>query len=141
MNTNDLQAVFDAYFKKAASSSQQLLGLEVECFLLRPQSPPDTPVADPEFVPFQPLPMEGAASIRKLLEALAELPEWQKVWEHPLPEESVPSRLLGLKQEDGSSISVEPGGQFELSDAPRGELQEIQSALEKFYTSLNNVLG
>ena len=140
MNTNDLQAVFDAYFKQAASSSQQLLGLEVECFLLRPQSPPDTPVADPEFVPFQPLPMEGAASIRKLLEALAELPEWQKVWEHPLPEESVPSRLLGLKQEDGSSISVEPGGQFELSDAPRGELQEIQSALEKFYTSLNNVL-
>ena len=62
MNTNDLQAVFDAYFKKAASSSQQLLGLEVECFLLRPQSPPDTPVADPEFVPFQPLPMEGAVS-------------------------------------------------------------------------------
>ncbi|MDP7317365.1 MAG: glutamate-cysteine ligase family protein, partial [SAR324 cluster bacterium] len=140
MNANDLQSVFDSYFKKAASSSQQLLGLEVECFLLRPQSPHDTPVADPEFVLFQPLPMEGAVSIHKLLEALAELPEWHEVWEYPLPEESVPSRLLGLKQEYGSSISVEPGGQFELSDAPRGELQEIQSSLAQFHTSLNHVL-
>ncbi len=141
MNANDLQSVFDAYFKKAATASQKLLGLEVECFLLLPKPAPEIPVADPQFVPFQPLPMDGEASIRTLLESLAERPEWQEVWEHPLPGESVPSRLLGLKHEDGSSITVEPGGQFELSDAPRGELQQIQGSVTHFHSALRGILG
>ena len=141
MNAFDLQSVFDSYFKQASAASQQLLGLETECFLLLPKSPPAFPEADSEFVPFQPLPMEGDASLKSLLESLAKLPQWQEVWEHPLPDEPVPSRLLGLKQEEGSSISVEPGGQFELSDAPRAALQEIQTELEQFHASLNAVLG
>ncbi|XP_002965328.2 glutamate--cysteine ligase, chloroplastic [Selaginella moellendorffii] len=47
--------------------------------------------------------------IAQLLEGLAERFNWQRVMEG--------DKIIGLKQ-DGQSISLEPGGQFELSGAP-----------------------
>lgn len=55
-----------------------------------------------------PLPYEGETSIRALLEGLQRF-DWQPVEENGF--------LIALKR-DGASVSLEPGGQFELSGAP-----------------------
>ena len=55
-----------------------------------------------------PLPYDGKPSIRILLEGLQRF-DWQPVEENGI--------LIALKR-DGASVSLEPGGQFELSGAP-----------------------
>jgi len=63
----------------------------------------------------RPLPYEGeGASVRKMLEGLQRF-GWEPVLEE--------SRPVALKREDGS-ITLEPGGQFELSGAPLETLHE-----------------
>ncbi|MEO1100333.1 MAG: glutamate-cysteine ligase family protein, partial [Pseudomonadota bacterium] len=57
----------------------------------------------------RPLPYEGEASVRAMLEGLRDRFNWSPI------EES--GNLIGLKK-DGASVSLEPGGQFELSGAP-----------------------
>jgi glutamate--cysteine ligase len=63
---------------------------------------------------FRPLPYEGPRGIRALLEGLTDRFGWQPVLEdgHPI--------ALTRRNEDGGecNISLEPGGQFELSGAP-----------------------
>jgi glutamate--cysteine ligase len=56
----------------------------------------------------KPLPYDGPTSIRALLEGLQRF-DWQPVEEK--------GHLIALKR-DGASVSLEPGGQFELSGAP-----------------------
>jgi glutamate--cysteine ligase len=56
-----------------------------------------------------PLPYAGEVSIQALLTGLAERFGWEPIREG--------ERLIGLKR-DGASVSLEPGGQFELSGAP-----------------------
>ena len=55
-----------------------------------------------------PLPYDGTTSIRAMLEGL------QRFGWHPVEESGY---LIALKR-DGASVSLEPGGQFELSGAP-----------------------
>lgn len=57
----------------------------------------------------RPLPYEGEASIRSMLEGLRDRFAWEPIEEGGF--------LIGLKK-DGASVSLEPGGQFELSGAP-----------------------
>ena len=57
----------------------------------------------------RPLPYEGEASIRAMLEGLRDSFGWEPIIEG--------GHLIGLKK-DGASVSLEPGGQFELSGAP-----------------------
>jgi glutamate--cysteine ligase len=57
---------------------------------------------------FRPLPYDGPAGIRALLEGLSDRFGWQKVLEGDNP--------IALVR-DGASVSLEPGGQFELSGA------------------------
>ncbi|MFC7291078.1 glutamate--cysteine ligase [Hirschia litorea] len=57
----------------------------------------------------RPVPYEGKASIRAMLEGLRDRFNWE-----PIEEEG---RIIGLKK-DGASVSLEPGGQLELSGAP-----------------------
>jgi glutamate--cysteine ligase len=57
----------------------------------------------------QPLPYDGPVSIRKLLDSMASQFGWSPIFEG--------ENIIGLKK-DGASISLEPGGQFELSGAP-----------------------
>jgi glutamate--cysteine ligase len=57
----------------------------------------------------RPVPYEGEASIRALLEGLRDRFGWDEIREGPT--------LIGLKK-SGASVSLEPGGQFELSGAP-----------------------
>lgn len=56
-----------------------------------------------------PLPYDGPTSIRAMLEGIRDRFGWGEVTEG--------GRLIGLKK-DGASVSLEPGGQFELSGAP-----------------------
>ncbi len=57
----------------------------------------------------KPLPYEGVRSIRALLEGLRERYGWASINEG--------DNLIGLEK-DGANISLEPGGQLELSGAP-----------------------
>ena len=57
----------------------------------------------------EPLPYEGACSIRAMLEGLRDAFGWEEVREA--------GNLIGLTK-NGANVSLEPGGQFELSGAP-----------------------
>ena len=56
-----------------------------------------------------PLPYEGDRSVRAMLQGLADRFNWEAIYEG--------DNLIALKK-DGASVSLEPGGQFELSGAP-----------------------
>ena len=57
----------------------------------------------------KPLPYEGERSIRAMLEGLRDRYGWDPVEEQ--------GHIIGLKK-DGANVSLEPGGQLELSGAP-----------------------
>ena len=76
---------------------------------------------------FQPLPFDGEQSISAILEGLQQRHGWQPVQEG--------RRLIGL-QKDNASISLEPGGQLELSGAP---LETIHETCDEVNTHLEQV--
>ncbi|WP_084395993.1 glutamate--cysteine ligase [Henriciella aquimarina] len=57
----------------------------------------------------KPLPYDGEVSVKAMLEGLRDRFGWESIIEG--------GYLIGLKK-DGASVSLEPGGQFELSGAP-----------------------
>ena len=59
---------------------------------------------------FKRLGYEDLNGIKTILNKIAEEEDWEKINEG--------NNLIGLKHKSGSSISLEPGGQFELSGAP-----------------------
>jgi len=63
----------------------------------------------------KPLPYEGERSIRVMLEGLRDRHNWAPVEEK--------GKLIGLEKE-GANISLEPGGQLELSGAPLETIHE-----------------
>ena len=63
----------------------------------------------------KPLPYEGKASVRAMLEGLRDRFGWEPIIEG--------GHLIGLKK-NGASVSLEPGGQFELSGAPLESIHE-----------------
>src|SRR5918992_788570 len=75
-----------------------------------------------EKIPFyvqdsSPVPYEGRRGIRTLLEGMQHLLGWQPIMEGDHP--------IGLYDvTGGGAISLEPGGQFELSGAPLATLHE-----------------
>ena len=76
-----------------------------------------------------PVPYEGPRSIRALLEGLRERHGWQPIMEG--------EALIGLKDEKGgSSITLEPGGQFELSGAA---LENLHQTCEEVHDHLAQV--
>ncbi len=62
-----------------------------------------------------PLPYEGERSIRAMLEGLRDRHNWAPVTEG--------DKLIGLEK-DGANVSLEPGGQLELSGAPVETIHE-----------------
>ncbi len=66
----------------------------------------------------RPVPYEGRASVRTMLEGLRDRFDWA-----PITEKGV---LIGLKK-NGASVSLEPGGQFELSGAPLEHIHQTCS--------------
>jgi glutamate--cysteine ligase len=82
-----------------------------------------------EKIPFykadaSPVPYDGGTGIRALLEGLQERTGWAPIMEGDHP--------IGLADEtDGGAISLEPGGQFELSGAPLKTLHETAQETAK----------
>ncbi len=82
-----------------------------------------------EKVPFRveghaPVPYEGDHGIRALIEGMANLNGWE-----PILDEGHP---IGLADEaGGGAISLEPGGQFELSGAPVASVHETADELAR----------
>ncbi|WP_101340114.1 glutamate--cysteine ligase [Cereibacter azotoformans] len=68
-----------------------------------------------------PLPYEGEASVRVVLEGLRDRFGWTPVMEK--------DAIIGLSRE-GANISLEPGGQLELSGAPLATVHETRAELE-----------
>jgi glutamate--cysteine ligase len=76
----------------------------------------------------RPLPYEGKASIHAMLEGLAEQFGWQRVEEQ--------GKLIALVDDSGASITLEPGGQLELSGAL---LDNVHKTCDEVYTHLRQV--
>ncbi|OYX43521.1 MAG: glutamate--cysteine ligase [Rhodobacterales bacterium 32-67-9] len=74
-----------------------------------------------------PLPYDGPRSIRAMLEGMQQRFGWEPVYEQ--------GHIIGLTQ-DGANISLEPGGQLELSGAP---LETIHQTCDEVNEHLREV--
>ncbi len=75
----------------------------------------------------KPVPYGGENGIRAILEKLSEEKGWEILRENDLP--------IGLKG-DGASVSLEPGGQFELSGAP---LDNVHQTCDEVHAHLEAI--
>lgn len=76
-----------------------------------------------------PLPYEGDVSIKALLEGLQRF-DWEPVYEK--------GYLIALKR-DGASVSLEPGGQFELSGAPLEHIHQTCAEVSRHLREVKEV--
>ena len=77
----------------------------------------------------KPLPYDGPRSIRAMLEGLRDRYDWTPVEEA--------GKIIGLEK-DGANVSLEPGGQLELSGAP---LETIHETCDEVNEHLRQVKG
>ncbi len=83
-------------------------------------------------VPYEGEPEAGRGGIRALLDGLRERQGWESIEEDGCP--------IGLSNDDiGGAISLEPGGQFELSGAPLRTLHEAEAELATHLENLKAV--
>jgi len=85
--------LLQAFMPTSASQNKKAIGVELEKFFLKASD-------------FSPLPWSGDQSIQTLLKALADQYHWQPEWQG--------DDITALMR-DGDLISIEPGGQIELS--------------------------
>lgn len=116
LTTEQILATFAAY---GADPTQQLVGGEFERILVRPDG--------------SPVFYDDADGISWLLSSLAERdPSWEIVREGSNP--------IALYRANGANITLEPGGQFELSGAPYATLAELVDELSAHREALLSVL-
>jgi len=80
----------------------------------------------------KPVPYAGQASVKAVLEGLRDRFNWTPVLEA--------GELIGLHR-DGANISLEPGGQLELSGAPLASVVETEAELQNHLTEVEAVAG
>jgi glutamate--cysteine ligase len=80
---------------------------------------------------FKPVPYDGRPGIRLLLESMARF-GWQPILEG--------ENIIGLSQ-NGASLSLEPGGQFELSGAPLKTVHETCTEVNTHQRQVREVAG
>jgi glutamate--cysteine ligase len=78
----------------------------------------------------KPLPYEGAPSIRAMLEGLRDRFGW-----HPIMEGA---SIIGLEK-DGANVSLEPGGQLELSGAPLETIHQTCDEVNRHLAEVREV--
>ena len=78
-----------------------------------------------------PLPYEGPCSIRAMLEGLRDRYGW-------LPVEEA-GKIIGLSYKDGANISLEPGGQLELSGAQLNTIHETCDEVNEHLREVRSV--
>lgn len=81
---------------------------------------------------YQPIPYEGERGIASILEAMASEDGWDRIYEG--------QNLIALAK-DGASITLEPGGQLELSGAPLRTIHETCSEFHGHLELVRNVSG
>ncbi|QCO56348.1 glutamate--cysteine ligase [Pseudorhodobacter turbinis] len=79
-----------------------------------------------------PLPYDGPRSVRAMLEGLRDGFGWSAVEEQ--------GHLIGLER-NGANISLEPGGQFELSGAPLETVAQTAAELDNHLAEVAQVAG
>ena len=111
-----------AYLAEGCKPREQWrIGTEHEKFGFRHQD-----LAPPPYAP---------GGIRAVLDGLAG-PEWQAI-----SELGQPIGLKGRGRHQGSSISLEPGGQFELSGAPLRTLHETRAEMDGHFATVSALAG
>src|SRR5690606_7946217 len=78
----------------------------------------------------RPIPYDGPRSVRAVLEALAERFGWEPVTEG--------GHIIGLTR-DGANVSLEPGGQLELSGAPLETIHETCDEVNEHLAQVKSV--
>src|SRR3989440_3186319 len=80
----------------------------------------------------EPVPYEGRRSIRSLLVGMQHLLGWEPITDGP--------NIIGLADvTGGGAISLEPGGQFELSGAPLATIHQTASELTAHLAQLREI--
>ena len=102
----DKAQLVDWLKQQEADAENWLIGTEHEKFLFQKGS-------------FRPVSYEGEMGIGEILSRLAE--------KHTMTPISEKGYIIGLKDGQGGSITLEPGGQFELSGAPLKNLHQTCS--------------
>ena len=83
-------------------------------------------------VPYEGLPARGQGGIRALLEEMQKRLGWAPVNDGP--------NIIGLYDAtSGAGISLEPGGQFELSGAPFDNIHQTSAELDSHFSALEAV--
>lgn len=77
-----------------------------------------------------PVPYDGPRSIRALLEGLRDRFGWTPVLEQ--------ENIIGLTR-NGANVSLEPGGQFELSGAPLASIHEVRAEFDQHMAEVKAV--
>jgi len=132
MTTEELKSIFQSYCSKDVNSpGKKLFGLEYENFVMIPKRN-DTAKT------FEPLQVEGDKGVFRILENLADL---TKEDNDPLEKVYEKEMLLALKRPSGAKITIEPGGQIELSDAPRNSLSESNESLQNYLRLLKKAVA
>ncbi len=78
-------------------------------------------------------PPYAPGGIRALLDGMASA-EWEEI-----PDAGLPIGLKGIGARAGASISLEPGGQFELSGAPLRTLHDTKAELDEHCTTVSTL--
>src|SRR3984957_19149015 len=79
-----------------------------------------------------PVPYDGARGIRALLEGMRERLGWEPIVDG--------DNLIGLfDAADGGAISLEPGGQFELSGAPFETVHQTAAEIDAHLRQVNDI--
>jgi len=132
MTLEELKSLFLGYCRKEnGTPDKQLFGLEYENFVMVPNN-------DDGEECFHPLPVEGESGVFRVLENLVEL---TKNSDDPLEKVYEKDMLLALISPAGSKITVEPGGQIELSDAPRKSLLDAYNSLQDYLKLLEKAVS
>ncbi|PNG26680.1 glutamate--cysteine ligase [Methylocella silvestris] len=82
--------------------------------------------------PYQGKPEEGLGGVRALLLGMRDKQGWSEICDG--------ENIIGLLDErGGGAISLEPGGQFELSGAPLATIHETDAELDRHFSALKSV--
>ncbi len=132
MNSKDLISLFQGYCqKKDGHHEQKLYGLEYENFVFVPDQ-------DRSQNNYRPISIEGENGVNQILENLVEVTKdeddpFEKVYENDM--------LLALKSKAGAKITIEPGGQVELSDAPRASIADSHHSFDLYLQQLKKAIS
>ena len=109
--------LIETFHSYGAPRSRWLVGGEFERAVVRPNG--------------QPVGYHEPDGIRWILESLAAQDDWKIVYEGEFP--------IALLKPDGSSITLEPGGQVELSGAPHKTLSELDAEMQRNRRALRSL--